>query len=146
VQAPKRPENHSDAKFWTVTAGGALSGAALTVGVVYTLRANSAGSEGDDLRRQIQRDSDPKRAISGGECAIAPLPAGCAELANARRDAEGKRNLAIGSFVTGGVLALATVGALVFWPEQNQASDSARLSLAPWGTWRAPGFALSGMF
>jgi hypothetical protein len=144
--APRQAEANNDTEFWVVTAGGALSVAALTVGVMYTLQANSAESEGDDLLRQIQRDSDPQLVMQGAECAVTPLPAGCAELASARQDADSKRNLAIGSFVTGGVLAAATVGAIVFWPERKPAPNSAHWTLVPWGGWQAPGLLLNGTF
>jgi hypothetical protein len=134
------------AKFWTVVAGGALAAAGVAVGATYTLKSNHDATRADGLLRKIQSESDPTLVARGGECAITPAPTECAEFTSARSDSHQERNVAIGSFIAGGTFALATVGALVFWPESKPASAAGRVTLSPSGNWRAPAIILQGTF
>lgn len=136
----------SSTKLWVVIGGGAATVVGVALGVAFTLKSNSASSHSDELLRQIQSKSDPKLVATGGECTANPAPAECADYSQARSDTKQARNVAIGSFIGGGVFALATVSALVFWPEHKQTAASGRLTLSPTGTWREPGLALQGTF
>ena len=146
--APPQPpvEDGSGAKLWVALGGGAATAVGVALGVAFTLKSNSKSDHADEVLREIQSESDPKLVATGGECTATPAPAECADFANARSDSRQARNIAIGSFIGGGAFALATVGALVFWPESKPAPGSARLTLSPSGSWRAPGLLLQGSF
>lgn len=146
--AQKRPvaEADDDGKFWTVTAGGALTAAAVGVGIMYTVQSNGADVRADELLRQVNRDSDPELVARHGACTADPPPSACSELASARDDAVRSRNIAIGSFVAGGVLGVATVGAYLFWPDEARPSMSKKLTVAPWTVGHARGLMVHGRF
>ncbi|HVY28771.1 MAG TPA: hypothetical protein VHB79_19580 [Polyangiaceae bacterium] len=139
-------EEGSSTQLWVAVGGGAATAVGVAIGIAFTLKSNTASSHADELLRQIQSKSDPKLVATGGECTANPAPAQCADYSQARSDTKQARNIAIGSFIGGGVFALATVGALVFWPENKHAPVSARLTLSPTGNWRAPGLVLQGTF
>ena len=142
---PQPIEESSNTKLWVVVGGGAATAVGVALGVAFTLKSNSAASHSDELLRQIQSESDPALVASRGECAAATAPASCADYAQAQSDTKQARNVAIGSFIGGGVFGLATVGALALWPERKPA-NSGQLTLSPFGGWRAPGLALRGTF
>jgi hypothetical protein len=149
TSAPSNPppvQDTASTKFWVALGGGAGAAVGIALGVAFTLKSNSKSDHANEVLRQIQSESDPKLVATGGECTATPAPADCGDFASARSDSRQARNIAIGSFIGGGVFALAMVGALVFWPESKPAPGSARLTLSPSGHWRAPGLVLQGTF
>ena len=142
----KEVEAGTDAKFWTLTAGGTLTAAALAVGVIYTVQSNSASSDADGLLADIQKQSEPTAIAGRNECTAMPRPTCCDNLASKLEDAKGARSIAVGSFVAGGVFGLATLGALVFWPKRPPPAASRSLTLSPWSDGYGRGLTVRGSF
>lgn len=140
-----QPSDGSDAKFWVLTAGATLSGAAVATGVLYALQARTEDAGADSLLSDIQRRSDYSRVAKGGECNAVPRPAACDGLARQRDDARADRRIALVSFIGAGVLGLATVGAQLFWPQPAPAG-AARVSLDLWATPSRQGLTIRGTF
>jgi hypothetical protein len=144
--APQPAAESSDTKFWVEVGGATAAAVGVALGVTFTLKSNRASSHADELLGQIQSESDPKLVASGSECTATPTPRACAAYSQARIDTKQAKNIAIGSFIGGGVLALATVGTLALWPAGKHTPKSGQLLLSPYGGWRAPGLALHGTF
>jgi hypothetical protein len=85
-----------------VASGVALAGG--VVGLVFTVSANSKSSAADDLRDQLE---------AMGGCSGGAVPVQCADLKDERSSVDSKRNLAVGSFVVGGVAAV--VAGFLYW-------------------------------
>jgi hypothetical protein len=109
--------------------------------------ANNAEANANRLRAETMQSSDAAAASRNGQCAADAMPraAACDALGRAVSDSDSSRNIAIGAFVTAGVLGLATVAAFVFWPNDTHRTDSA-VTVGPWVQAGAKGFVLEGRF
>jgi hypothetical protein len=114
--------------------GGALTLVAVGIGIGYSLDASSARSEADGLAEQTARTGEPSDVAAKRECAPASgtPPAACAELRDTLDHANRSQNIALGSFIAGGVLAAGTVATYFLWPKGTSGSDHARVRVAPW--------------
>lgn len=100
VDVPRRQPKSLVPAF--VATGVAVAGG--VVGLVFTLKANSKESDADDLRNEV----------GPGGCSGSEAPADtCNELRDRRESVDRSRNLAIGSFVVGGVAA--AVAGYFYW-------------------------------
>jgi tetratricopeptide (TPR) repeat protein len=104
--APVPPADLSEPKSLVpafVASGVAVAGG--VVGLVFTLRANSEEDKADELLASL--GGSPRA------CSVQPAPSPCAELGEKRESVDSSRNLAIGSFVVGGVAAV--VAGYFYW-------------------------------
>lgn len=107
------------AKAVVVIGGSVLSLAAVGVGVVFTVKSNSAANEADTLLAQIAEASDPGLAASNSYCsppAPAQRPAQCATYSSKLEDSKSAKSVAIASYITGGALAVGTLATALLWP------------------------------
>lgn len=109
-------------------AGGAAAAVGLGAGVAFTIVANGKGADADALRVSVGSPS----ACYGPT----PIPAAtCDELSSKRSSQWTFSNLAVGSFITGGVFALGTAGLAVYTlmrPASSQEGDAAAtIQLSP---------------
>jgi tetratricopeptide (TPR) repeat protein len=125
VAASEPPRTGADAsglstKTLVILGGSALSLGAMGVGVGFTLKAGAAANDADALRAQIAAAGDPSLAGEGAYCSPPPgeRPSQCDAYSAKLDDEENARNVALASFVTGGVLAVGTVVTALLWPAQ----------------------------
>lgn len=110
--------------------GATLTAAATAVGIVSLVRASSAGTTRDSLAREIRAETPatiPDDSICAGESASAK----CSELAQKADEKVSAQNLAIGSFVAGGVFGVATIVTYVLWPTEQHHASARGLVVAP---------------
>jgi hypothetical protein len=103
-------------------------------GIAFTRAANMKADDADALKDEIG-----KQPCTGGA-----KPDDCGELEDAVDGEHKYRNLALGSFVAGGVFAAATVGTWFLWKPSSAAPKAVGFGVAP----TASGWALraSGSF
>ena len=146
TSAPKVVERPTDSKPWVLVGGVALTAVAVGVGVFYTVRANSDEGEANSTLANLERDADPSVVSSKSVCSEGAMrPQECESVSAKLKDADSGRNVATAAFISAGVLGLATVGALIFWPGPVE-SKSARISVGPWADGAGRGFQVSGSF
>jgi hypothetical protein len=128
--------------------GGALTLVAVGIGVGYSLDSSSARSEADRLAEETARTAKPAEVARNAQCAPASgsPPAACAELQDNLAHANRSQDIAIGSFITGGVLAAGTLATYFLWPKKDVSSDHARIRVAPWFDRRAGGSTVTVAF
>jgi tetratricopeptide (TPR) repeat protein len=147
MTAPKAADRPSNVKPWVLAGGGALTAVAVGVGVFYMLRANSDEGEANSTLANLERDADPAVVASKSVCSEYQMrPRECDSVSAKLNDATSGRKVATASFISAGVLGLATVGALVFWPDPTKKSPAALVSVGPWVDGRGRGFQVSGSF
>lgn len=106
-----------------VATGVAVAGG--VVGLVFTLSANAKEDEADELRDSL---GSPAACKPMGQ----PLPAECGDLDERVSSVDSSRNLAMGSFVVGGVAAV--VAGYFYWDAlSHRQSASARKARRPFG-------------
>lgn len=128
--------------------GGALTLVAVGIGVGYSLDASSARSEADRLAEETARAGNPTDVARNAQCAPASgtPPAACAELQDNLAHANRSQDIALGSFIAGGVLAAGTLAAYFLWPKKDAGSEHARVRVAPWLDRRAGGSTVTVAF
>ena len=147
TSAPKVVERPTDIKPWVVVGGGALTAVAVGVGVFYTVRANADESEANNILAKLEQDADPAVVANKSVCSESPMRSReCDSVPAKLNDAKNGRNFATAAFISAGVMGLATVGALVFWPDPVKKSNAARVSVGPWIDGGGRGFQVSGSF
>jgi hypothetical protein len=111
---------------WVLIGGGALTLAAVGMGVGFTLRSDAARH---DARRQSRAIDGQANAASiadtSGAC-VAPEDAWstrCAALQNNLRESTNARRVAHVSFVAAGVLGVATVTTLLILPVRRESGS-----------------------
>ena len=105
-----------------LVAGGVLSAAALTGGILFSLSADDHGDKAD---------AEKKRFYGTNACASdSPLSAECAPLRRELEDQRTNKQAAIISFVGFGVVSAATLGyaSWLIWGNDSQPSDSPALT------------------
>jgi tetratricopeptide (TPR) repeat protein len=144
---PARDASGVTARTVVVVAGSVLTVSAAALGVVYLVDANNAEANANRLRAETLQSGDAAAASRNGQCAAdaMPRPAACDALGRAVSDSDTSRNIAIGAFVTAGVLGLATAAAFVFWPSDEHGAHSA-ITVGPWLQAHSQGFVLEGRF
>jgi len=124
-------------RTWVLIGGGAATAIAAGVGTVFALRYHSLGSEADNLLAQTRMEGSPDFVAHDAQCAdTAPMrPAACDELADTMDSRNSAGKIANASFITAGVLGVATVVTYVLWPKKSEAAEkSGRVSITPWLT------------
>ncbi len=109
-------------KWPVVVGGGVLAAAGVGLGTFFQVRRGQFADDAEEKRGQIGGGG---AACSGSTAADAR----CADLQGTLDDGERARALALGGFVAGGVLAVGTVAAWLFWPETRSAQTA--LGLTP---------------
>lgn len=104
----------SAAKTVTLVTGGALALAGVGVGVGFTFKSNAAANDAANLRKQLM---DTAGGNTSSYCSTDPRPQSCKDYSGKLDDQDQARAIAIAGFATGGAFALATVIALVVWPD-----------------------------
>jgi len=133
-------------RLWGGILGGAASVAGITVGAVFTVKANHASDDVQE-RRQVLLDT---RADKSRDDACAPnYPSrnaqGCADLKSAAKTKDNHHNTAVVAYAIGGTLAVGTVAFVLFGPDRSRHSGgSAQVSpvVSPW----FQGLQLAGSF
>lgn len=147
TSSPEVVERPTDIKPWVLVGGGALTAVAVGIGAFYTVRANADESGANKILADLERDADPAVVANKSVCSESPMrPRECDSVPAKLNDAKNGRNVATAAFISAGVLGLATVGALVFWPDPAKQSNAARVSVGPWIDGGGRGFQLSGSF
>lgn len=121
VVTPTRPS-------WTVpviVVGSSLAVASIGTGIGLLVASSDKGSDADDLLASIK--SDPKTVNRTAPC---PADSRCAGLKDLRADHDTFHNVAIGTFVLGGVFAAATVTS-VFLLSPKKSSTESDVRVAP---------------
>jgi hypothetical protein len=128
--------------------GGALTLVAVGIGVGFSLDSSSARSEADRLAEETVRTGNQADVARNAQCAPAsgPPPAACAELQDNLEHANRSQDIALGSFITGGVLAAGTLATYFLWPKKDVGSDHARVRVTPWLDRRAGGSTITVAF
>jgi hypothetical protein len=128
--------------------GGALTLVAVGVGVGYSLDSSSARSEADRLAEETARTGNPTDVARNAQCAPASgsPPAACAELQDNLDHANRSQDIALGSFIAGGVFAAGTLATYFLWPKKDTASDHARVRVTPWLDGRGSGSTVTVAF
>jgi hypothetical protein len=91
-----------------------------------TLRANAAGARADKIRGGLPSDY----------CAPAlgaPRAAACSELDEAYETHDSSRNVALGSFIAAGVLAVGTGITYALWPTEPKSTPRVAVALGAEG-------------
>jgi len=135
-----------DLKFYSIVGGSTLGAAALGLGLMWTLSANSDEDSAHALLAQVEAEGDPELAKIHGSCTAATPPAKCGDLKRTWDSIVRSRDLATGAFIVGGVLVAGTAAVYFLWPEQQQPTNQSRLRLVPWSVGKANGVQLSGSF
>lgn len=150
---PRAPEHHAPASSADSSARGGLrtplliggvvlTAASVTVGAVFTLKSNAASDDVQAALSEAVAASDPS-LDPYSICARPERPRGCTIAATRNADAVRFRNIAIASFVTGGVAAIGTAATYLFWPRR---SPPHRLTFTPSLHDRSIGVSISGAF
>lgn len=128
--------------------GGSLTLVAVGIGVGYSLDSSSARSEADRLAEETVRSGNPADVARNGQCAPAsgPPPPACAELRDNLDHANRSQDIALGSFIAGGVLAAGTLATYFLWPKKDVSSEHARVRVTPWIDQRGSGSTVSVAF
>lgn len=116
-------------RTWTLIAGGVAATAALGVGIGYSLSANGLEDDAKRLQLQTAQEGDPDLVKHGGQCAPPAgtlAPAACAPLQATVNQMIADRNVALGAYITSGVLAAATIVTFFVWP-RHRSEGSAKL-------------------
>lgn len=111
-----------------IIAGAGLTVVALGVGIGFLVDAGSADNNASDLRKQAVQQ------VGTNGCAANPDAAVCVSLRNANDHASRSRTISTVGFVGAGVLGIATLGAVLFWPKHHdeaQAHKSHGVELSP---------------
>ena len=118
--------------------GGLVAGAAIGIGVAYTLAAASTRNRADQLLRQVESTGDPKLAKRSASCTPPEgiRPPQCNELAEKVNEADSRTKLSVLAYATGGVFAAATAATYFLWPHTASNLSSSAFTIAPWS---APG-------
>jgi hypothetical protein len=130
-----------------VIGGVALTAVATTIGIVYAVKADRAEDELREIRRVVAEKSPPE--LRGhSECgSLAPNPpAECSELRAKADERSRTAGIANGAIITAGALGAATLGAFLFWPDDEPVNKRARLRVAPWPLGRERGVTLDLRF
>lgn len=117
VVTPTRPS-------WTVpviVVGASLAAASFGTGIGLFVASGSKGTEADEKLAELKR--------TGGSTPC-PTQPGCAEVKDLRADHDTFHNVAIGTFVLGGVFAAATVSS-VFLLSPKKSSTESDVRVAP---------------
>jgi tetratricopeptide (TPR) repeat protein len=117
------------AKTVALIGGTALTLAATTIGIVYTVQANHAADDAARFDTIVHSKADPRLTAPNGVCTPPPgvRPPECANLEHAVDDRQRASNVAIGAYIAAGAFAAGTVAAYFLWP----ASERGRVSLVP---------------
>ena len=110
--------------------GATLTAAATAVGIVSLVRANSAETTRDSLAREIRAETPP-RIPDDSICAGEGVSQKCGELAQKADEKVSAQDLAIGSFIAGGVFGVATIVIYVLWPRAKDHTSANGLVVAP---------------
>jgi tetratricopeptide (TPR) repeat protein len=113
----------SSARLYVAIGGGALSLAAVGVGVAFTLKSNTASDDAAVLRSQIS--SANGGGTSGGSfCYGAAGQAStlCQSYAKKLDDQTNAKGVAIAGYVAGSVLAVGTLVTALAWPTEAKAA------------------------
>lgn len=127
----------SDPRMTIGIVGGGLTAIAVGAGVVFSLKASSAGDDEDELSRGIRTKYGPN-ACSSPTGAAAGL---CAEYLDKVDERKGASQWSTVSFVAAGGLAVATVAAVLLWP-RNEAPPA----VSAWGSRDGGGVLVGGAF
>lgn len=124
--------------------GGALTLVAVGVGVGYALDSSSARSDADQITANLDRSGN----ASSTQCAPATgtPPPECTQLHDSLAQSNRSHDIAIGAFITGGVLAAGTIATYFLWPVEKPRSEHASVRVAPWVDRRGAGSTLAVSF
>lgn len=125
-----------------IVAGAAVSAAAIGTGIGLLVVSGSKGSEADDKLTQLKASNGPVPCSN----ATPDAATGCTELKGLRSDHDTFHNVAIGTFLFGGVVAAATVGYVFLTAPKSKPSDSGSVRVLPVVSKEASGLWLTGAF
>jgi tetratricopeptide (TPR) repeat protein len=117
------------ARTWVLITEGSLALVSLGAGVGFTLAAHDKSKTVDALQAKIQ-------STSGSEPQHACVDAGsnaerCDRLSAAARDEQRFRDIALAGYVSGGVLAVATVGTWLLWKPKPKSQSGLGIRVMP---------------
>ncbi len=103
--------------------GAALAAAGLGLGIGFTLDAQNASDDADELKRQAVS------VVGAGGCRSNPDARACTELSDAIDREHRSQRIALVGFVGGGALAVATLAGYFLWPSPE--ADQAAFHVLP---------------
>jgi hypothetical protein len=139
VQQPAEEKSGLAPRTLVLIGGSALTLTAVGIGIGYTVAANSASEEADKLRE----------GLPVGACVPAPpaqLPIVCTELAQKIDDRNTSTNIAVASFIAGGVFGAATTVLYLLWHDQDASGSRSGMILTPWTFDGGRGMQIIGRF
>lgn len=130
--APLKEEHGGGIEARTVVliGGVTLTAAATLVGIVSLVRADSAESSRASLVREIRAETPPT-VPDDSTCAGEGVSTKCGELAQKVNEKVSAQNVAVGSFIAGGVFGVATVVTYLLWPAAKQSASANGFGIAP---------------
>jgi hypothetical protein len=134
----ERPTDNA-ARTWTLVGGGAVTAAAVAVGIAYLVDANALDNDAARLRAATETEGDPTLVKTRAQCTppAGMRPPACDELKAKVNDSDSARIISTVGFVSAGVFAAATIGTYFLWPhDRPRASQGARPTVAPWSIGR----------
>ncbi len=117
-----------DPRTVAIIAGAGLTAVALGVGIGFLVDAGSADSNASDLKKKAVQQ------VGENGCAANPDASVCASLRDANDHASRSHTISTVGFVGAGVLGVATLGAVLFWPkhhDQTQGRKSHGVDVSP---------------
>jgi len=142
-QAVHAPEPPFPSRTIVVAGGVILTVAAAAVGTWSLIRSRNAEDERVHLLNDLYRDYPGTEATHSVCSPRQDVPAKCSDVASKVGEADRAHNLAVGSFVTAGVLGAATVATYLLWPSAEKQST---VALAPFGDLHTHGLQLVTAF
>ncbi len=111
-------DHHVEPRTVAIITGAGLTAVALGVGIGFLVDAGSADSNASDLRSQAVKE------VGTNGCAANPDASVCVALHDANDHASRSRTVSTVGFVGAGVFAVATVGAVLFWPRHAHHAEA----------------------
>ncbi len=131
-QHEQRDESGLQPRTIVLITGSVLTAAAVGVGIVYTVKANTAWDESEELRITASRNADPARVANDSYCTPPDRPPDCDELSTKVDEWNTARSIATGSFIAAGALGVGTAVTYFLWPNKSPSAERrARIRVAP---------------
>lgn len=137
------PSSSRALRDWVLVTEGAITTAAIGVGIGYHLAAASADRRADTARVALVTASAESNAQCGAPSGV--VEALCDDLSRAVADGKSRRNVATIGFVTAGAGAAALVATWLLWPSDS-ASSATSLRVLPTSLHGKPSLSFSGVF
>ena len=127
-----------------VVAGLVVTASAVALGTAFVLKSNAASDDAQMALDQAVAASDPALDPST-VCGVRNKPPACDRAVRSLDEKDRYRDVAVGSFIAGGVAAVGTAAAAWFWPKPRQ-SMSIALRPMPSLSGTGAGALVSGTF